>query len=77
MVLIWPAEEGHTYQIYRSDSQNGDYELIDGGGTRDGQSAPYCQWNELIEMSESGEINIGSHTYGLHHYNTEGRVAHL
>ena len=50
------------------------WQLIYDGGTRDGQSAPYCQWNEVIEMEESGEINLCSHTYGLHRYNREGRI---
>lgn len=50
------------------------WQILYDGGTRDGQSAPYCQWNELVRMQESGEINICSHTYGLHRYNREGRI---
>lgn len=49
------------------------WQTIYDGGTRDGESAPYCQWNEIVKMCESGEINICSHTYGLHHYNRDGR----
>ena len=48
-------------------------ELYD-GGTRDGQSAPYCVWEEILEMQASGAVNICSHTYGLHRYNSDGRV---
>ena len=50
------------------------WQLIYDGGSREGQSAPYCQWNELIRMEESGEINLCSHTYGLHRYNRDGRI---
>ncbi|MBQ3379676.1 MAG: S-layer homology domain-containing protein [Clostridia bacterium] len=44
------------------------------GKTRDNDPAPYCTWEELAEMQRSGEINICSHTYGLHVYGTGGRV---
>ena len=27
VVLIWTAQEGYRYRIYRSDTQNGDYQL--------------------------------------------------
>ena len=50
------------------------WENLDSGGTRIGEEAPYCTWEELVEMSESGEINICSHTYGLHVYNKEKRI---
>ncbi len=50
------------------------WELLHEGGTRDGEPAPFCTWEELIEMQKSGEINICSHTYGLHVYNKERRV---
>lgn len=50
------------------------WETIHNGGTRLGQTAPYCQWNELKEMCKSGEINLCSHTYGLHKYNRQKRV---
>ena len=50
------------------------WELVHDGGTRLGLSAPYCEWNELIEMSSSGEINLCSHTYGFHRYNRDGRI---
>lgn len=39
-----------------------------------GQSAPYCVWEELTEMERSGEINLCSHTYGLHRFNNDGRT---
>lgn len=48
--------------------------LVHDGGTRVGQSAPYCVWEELVEMEQSGEINLCSHTYGLHRYNNDGRT---
>ncbi len=50
------------------------WEKLDSGGTRSGESAPYCTWEELTQMSESGNINICSHTYGLHVYNKEKRI---
>jgi len=50
------------------------WEKLSGGGTRLGDAAPYCTWEELTEMSESGEINICSHTYGMHVYDKENRV---
>ena len=50
------------------------WELVHGGGTRVGQSAPYCVWEELMEMERSGEINLCSHTYGLHRFNNDGRT---
>ncbi len=43
-------------------------------GTREGDPAPFCTWEELIEMQTSGEINICSHTYGMHVYNKEHRI---
>lgn len=50
------------------------WEKLYEGGTRDGDSAPYCTWEELAKMSESGEINLCSHTYGLHVYNRDKRI---
>ncbi len=50
------------------------WEKLSRGGTRSGDAAPYCTWEELTEMSESGEINICSHTYGMHVYDKENRV---
>lgn len=50
------------------------WENLESGGTRNGESAPYCTWEELVEMSENGAINICSHTYGLHVYNKEKRI---
>ncbi len=50
------------------------WETVNEGGTRVGQSAPYCVWEELVDMEESGEINLCSHTYGLHVYNNDGRT---
>jgi len=50
------------------------WEMLRAGGTRDGEKAPYCTWEELVKMQESGEINLCSHTYGLHVYNREKRI---
>ena len=50
------------------------WDALDSGKTRDGEPAPYCTWEELIEMSKSGEINLCSHTYGLHVYNKGKRI---
>ena len=50
------------------------WELLHSVGTRYGEPAPFCTWEELIEMQASGEINICSHTYGMHIYNKEKRV---
>ena len=50
------------------------WELLHSGGTRENEAAPFCTWEELIEMQKSGEINICSHTYGMHIYNKEKRV---
>lgn len=50
------------------------WEKLHEGGSRVGVAAPYCTWEELDEMSQSGEINICSHTYGLHFYNRENRI---
>lgn len=50
------------------------WETLHEGGTRQGDPAPFCTWEELIEMQQSGEINICSHTYGMHVYNKEQRI---
>ncbi len=50
------------------------WELLQAGGTRVGDPAPFCTWEELIEMQTSGETNICSHTYGMHVYDKEKRV---
>lgn len=50
------------------------WETVYDGGTRDGDTDPYCTWNEMKRMEESGIINIWSHTYGLHRYNRSGRI---
>lgn len=50
------------------------WDLLHSGGTREGEPAPFCTWEELIEMQASGEINVCSHTYGMHVYNKEKRV---
>ena len=42
--------------------------------SREGDPAPFCTWEELIEMHASGEINVCSHTYGMHVYDKENRV---
>ena len=44
------------------------WENVNSGGSRVGEAEPYCVWEELIEMSNSGVINLCSHTYGLHKY---------
>lgn len=35
---------------------------------RAGHPAPYCTWEEIGEMSQSGHVEIISHTYGMHVY---------
>lgn len=50
------------------------WDLLHSGGTRDGDPAPFCTWEELIEIQTSGEINICSHTYSMHVYNKEKRI---
>lgn len=50
------------------------WENLYSGGSRDEEEAPYCTWEELIEMHKSGHINLCSHTYGLHRYNLDGRI---
>lgn len=50
------------------------WELLHSGGSRENNPAPFCTWEELVEMQKSGEINICSHTYGLHVYNKQKRV---
>lgn len=53
---------------------NNTWEYLQNGGTRKGDPAPYCNWEELKEMSDSGVINICSHTFHLHRYNRDGRI---
>ena len=36
--------------------------------------APYCTWAELAEMSDSGHVEIASHSYGYHVYQHDGRI---
>lgn len=50
------------------------WDKVDAGGTRRGEAAPYCTWEELAEMEESGAINVCSHTYGLHVYDKNRRL---
>ncbi|MDO4482035.1 MAG: S-layer homology domain-containing protein [Bacillota bacterium] len=50
------------------------WQTVHDGKTRVGEEAPYCTWDELKKMSRSGEINICSHTYGMHRYNRSGRI---
>ncbi|MBM6775802.1 polysaccharide deacetylase family protein [Collinsella tanakaei] len=50
------------------------WNLVHNGGSREGESAPYCEWDELKEMVSSGEIYLCSHTYGLHSYHSDGRI---
>ena len=40
---------------------------------RENSEAPYCTWQELAEMSDSGVIEIISHTNKLHYYLHDGR----
>lgn len=42
--------------------------------TREGQEAPFCNWDEIKQMSDSGAIEMISHTYGRHFFNNNGRV---
>lgn len=42
--------------------------------SRTTDEAPYCTWEEIGEMSDSGAIEIISHTYGLHVYSHDDRV---
>ncbi|MDY5940566.1 MAG: polysaccharide deacetylase family protein [Eubacteriales bacterium] len=35
--------------------------------------APYCTWSEIAAMSESGAVEVISHTYGLHVFQHSGR----
>ena len=37
-------------------------------------TAPYCTWVELAEMSASGHVEIASHSYGFHVYQHDGRI---
>ena len=41
-------------------------------GNRTNDVAPYCTWDEIGEMSDSGAIEIVSHTYTKHRYDYEG-----
>lgn len=36
--------------------------------------APYCTWEELADMSDSGHVEIASHSYGFHVYQHDGRI---
>ena len=50
------------------------WQMVHDGGTRLGESAPYCVWEEIYDLVESGDFNICSHTYGMHKYDTDGRI---
>ena len=50
------------------------WETVYYGGSREGEEAPYCTWNELRPMVESGVINLCTHTYGMHRYDRSGRI---
>ncbi len=39
---------------------------------RASQAAPYCTWQELQQMSDSGAIELTSHTYYRHRYDNDG-----
>ena len=41
---------------------------------RSDNPAPYCTWAELAEMSDSGHVEIASHSYGFHVYQHNGRI---
>ena len=41
--------------------------------SRKTSEAPFCTWEEIGEMSDSGAVEIVSHTYGLHLYEHDGR----
>ena len=40
---------------------------------REASSAPYCTWDEIKEMSDSGAMEIVSHTQSMHAYTHNGR----
>ena len=42
--------------------------------TRYDPTAPYCTWSEIKEMSDSGCVEIISHTYGFHAFSHDGRT---
>lgn len=48
-------------------------EATDKPETRYDDIAPYCTWDEIGEMSNSGTVEIVSHTYNLHVYNHNNR----
>ena len=50
------------------------WDSLNSGKSRDGEAAPFCTWEELVEMQKSGAINICSHTYGLHVYHPDKRI---
>ena len=73
----WPLLKKHGMKAdfnVIGDQIDATWELLHSGGSRENNPAPFCTWEELIEMQKSGEINICSHTYGLHKYNKEKRV---
>ncbi|OUO62397.1 hypothetical protein B5F74_00510 [Collinsella sp. An271] len=49
------------------------WDFVQSGGDRIHDDDPYCEWNEIKEMQESGTINMCSHTYGLHYFIDGGR----
>ncbi|MBR3705227.1 MAG: hypothetical protein IKM11_07055 [Oscillospiraceae bacterium] len=57
-VLLWNASQGCTYRIYRSDTQNGAYDLIgesDSGAFLDtAADYPSVYWYKLQEISDDG-----------------------
>lgn len=57
-VLLWSAKEGYTYRIYRSDAENGAYDLIgesDSGAFLDtAADYPSVYWYKLQEISSAG-----------------------
>lgn len=73
----WPLLKKHGMKADLNiigDQIDATWDSINSGKSRDGEEAPFCTWEELVEMQKSGEINICSHTYGLHVYNKNERI---
>ena len=52
--------------------ENIDAATADPSGRKD-DPAPYCTWEEVREMSDSGAMEMVSHTYTLHAFDHDGR----
>lgn len=73
----WPILKKHKMKADLNvigENIDATWDKLNSGKTRKGESAPYCTWEELVKMSDSGEINVCSHTYGLHVYDRNGRI---